>query len=261
MTTARFGFGRVFGQSFAVYARNFVPFAFLGLLVHAPYFLWTHFLVGAPPEMPQHGTFEERYAAQQETMAWFREKWPALLGSAVLSSLMAMVAASALSYGVVQELRGRRAGIGDCIARGVAGLGRTLLVALTVMARILVGLVLFVVPGVIEWCRLWVAIPAAVMEGGGARAAIRRSRDLTAGVKGTIFGFFVVFVLISGGLVQAAEWVLSSSEVPAVIRMDIETVIGILVGIWGSVASAVGYYALRMDREHVDLDQIASVFE
>ena len=46
-----------------------------------------------------------------------------------------------------------------------------------------------------------------------------------------------------------------------VVELAVGTAIDVILGIWSSVACAVAYYALRMDREQVDLAHVTTVFD
>jgi hypothetical protein len=62
----------------------------------------------------------------------------------------------------------------------------------------MLGLVLLVVPGVVVGVLLAVSVPALVVEGRGARAALSRSRDLVAGQWWHTFGMLLLTWLLLG---------------------------------------------------------------
>lgn len=77
------------------------------------------------------------------------------------------------------------------------------------------GLIALIVPGIIVSVMLWVAVPAVVLERAGARAALRRSRELTRGrlwklfLLGLIIGLadLVVEYAIPGVMAANAVWI------------------------------------------------------
>lgn len=59
-----------------------------------------------------------------------------------------------------------------------------------------IGLAVFVVPGIVLWCTWFVAMPVVVMEGGGARRALRRSSELVSGRRVAVLVAYVLVELL-----------------------------------------------------------------
>jgi hypothetical protein len=75
------------------------------------------------------------------------------------------------------------------------------------------------VPGVSYLCETFAAVPAIIVEGGSAGGALRRSRQLTTGVRAQIFGICLVswsvgivwtlaFDVLKGGRLESTTWMI-----------------------------------------------------
>jgi hypothetical protein len=110
---------------------------------------------------------------------------------------------------------------------------------------------------------MWaVAVPAAVIEQRGSTAALSRSQELTSGRRGRVFGAYLVALLLMWVGAMVTEGVLT------VITGFRSTATHI--GLWAFSALfeaftacllATLYYYLRREKEGVDIDQIAAVFD
>src|SRR5215813_11824393 len=200
----------------------------------------------------------------------------------VLILAIEQLGVAAITYGTVQDLRGRRALLGECLSRGLSLMLPVLVVAL------LYTLIVVVVPGIVGYglglvsdslgraastvlqvaasLILYVAIPAAVIEGTGAIASLQRSADLTQGYRWRLLGMFILVGLI---LVVAAAVI----GIVIYVTMSISAVLGGIVIALGGIAMtllfiayvaalpAVTYYNLRVAKEGTDITEIAKVFD
>jgi hypothetical protein len=233
-----FSAGEVIGRSFSVWLRNFVPFSVVTLLINVPLLV----LAAAAP--------------LDAGPAW------SLLLNAV-SGLAELVVAGALTYGVLEALRGSRVPLGMLLRTGFAKLGRVFVVSLGVGVRVFLGTLLLVIPGIVLFCRLYVAIPAAVVEPIDPTDAIDRSRTLTEGSRWGIFLVALVAFLVTlvvGG-VAGLVLVLGGSALPPRVIAVLGTAIGALASPLAACASAVAYHDLRVAKEGVDPAALVKVFE
>jgi hypothetical protein len=243
--------GNVVSRSFGIYAKNFVPFTLLALLMQVPVILYTMHLLSGGLQAFVEGQMIFIFVTS--------------FGSAILS----MVATAAITYGVVEELRGNHAPMSRCISVGLSRLLPVLGTALLVGLVVALGFVLLIVPGVILMCMFWLAIPSVVIEGNGGADALTRSKQLTDGYKSKIFGILFVFGLIGGIAQQVMEAVMdvSSATTPAEAMDLLRTVMifaflfDVIVSSLTAVANAVVYSDIRAIKEGVNTDELASVFD
>jgi hypothetical protein len=112
--------------------------------------------------------------------------------SPYLSALIGFVGTTLVQGALVEvvedEHRGRPArGLRELYRTSYARLGTMLLVSILMGIGVGVGLVLFIVPGVLLAIRWAVATPVVMLEGLGARSAMRRSQELVAGHRKDVF--------------------------------------------------------------------------
>lgn len=245
-------FGELMTRTFAVYLRNFVPFFLLSLVVLSPWAALKWLFNQSMLEQP----------------AKLSEQYPEVamsLGLGALQGLLGVLLTGTFTYGVVQQLRGAPAGIGTCLSTGFSSFGRVLGTAFLAGIRIAIGTMLCYVPGIIESCRLFIAVPAALMEGRGASASIERSIRLTQGSRWQIFGVivFVYGILIALPIVVNV-WATVNHGPEARFEnwfFTMEVLVTAVVQIASGTASAVAYFMLRKGKENIDVKELAAVFD
>jgi hypothetical protein len=239
-----FSVGNVLGRSFSIWFKNLVPFSILSLLVHAPIVLYTIL------------TMQGELTIKKIT-TWGLVVTP---GTIVLS----LVATGAMTYGVFQDLRGARVGLGECISVGLKRLLPVLGVGLVTGLAVMGGIIALIIPGIIIICMLWVAVPVSVVENAGVGAALSHSRELTAGYRWHIFGILFILGLFNKAVTKVLEIVMLGSGTSFdTIRtfLLLAVIVGALIGTLSAVANAVAYHDLRVAKEGVSADDLAKVFD
>jgi hypothetical protein len=167
-----------------------------------------------------------------------------------------------LTYGTVQALRGGKVSIGDCLMQGLRNLPVGMGVGFLAYIGIVLGTILLIVPGLILFTMWSVALQAAIVERTGILGALGRSRDLTSGRRWRVFGTVLIPILISIvtswiliGLVFGLRGVTSTTfQIVSWLVSSVEQAFSVCV-------FATLYYYLRREKEGVDIEQIASVFD
>tara|TARA_R110002072_G_scaffold4174_6_gene29570 strand:+ start:20679 stop:21401 length:723 start_codon:yes stop_codon:yes gene_type:complete len=235
-TQFKLSLGKLVSQSFAVYFRNFFPFLLLAAVMLSPWIAMKVFVPAGPDDTG------------------------ILLGAMLLQILTTYVLTGALTYGVVQQLRGQPAGMAEAVSKGMQAFLRVLGTGLLCGIRIVLFTLLLYIPGIWEQCRLYVALPAAVMENTSGSDAVARSIRLTDGSKWQIFGsWFVMFslpVIITFIAVFAYTIMTPDGAMPYWFDIALALVLSPL----SSVAMAVCYFLLREGKENKSVEEIASVF-
>jgi hypothetical protein len=169
-------------------------------------------------------------------------------------SVLSSVATAFVSYAVVMDMNGSQPSFGACISYGFSSFWRVLGVSLFSGFAILAATMLLIVPGIIVALMFFVIVPVTVIEGVGLDAAMKRSRELTAGRKGDLFvlgmlvGVLIVPLAIAAVLIEP-----SSPELPI-------AVVSGLFGAFMPVVSAVVYVVLRQLREGTQVPELATAF-
>jgi hypothetical protein len=230
------GVGTAIGTSFATVFRNFVPFVGLSLLIGIP----------------------RTFLARTEVPFWLTLLVDLLIGQIVTIILI---------YGTVQSLRGRKAGIGECVRHGFSCLPAALGVGIIALVAYILGLITFIAPGLFLVAIWAVAIPVAVAERVGIGASFSRSAALTRERRWRVFGALVVSWIIYAVVYVA---ILIATLVPLMgVGRGNGWWIAVIPGWIGasvmqaylSALSGVLYYFLRRDKEGADIESIAAVFD
>jgi hypothetical protein len=247
-----FGIGNVLGTGFRIWLKNLVPFVLITAVLYLPVILWG--ISAASGD----ATLEHAKRIDQ-----FRQM------SGLLTNVLNVIVSAALTYGVVMELQGKRASIGSCVATGFGRFFPTLGVGIVVGLAVIGGMILLIVPGVIAMCMFYVAMPASVIEKAGVSAAMKRSRELTDGNKGQIFGLALLLGLMAIGVAFAAGAILlttPSAGIEAYLAgyerlIYVQLGIHVVFGSLSAVMAAVAYYYLRNEKEGTTANELALVFE
>ena len=237
-----------------VLGRNFVPFYALALLITVFPVLYD-FAVDAESFDPTRIAFRFTGNWALDVVGWF-------VGFVLLNLLSA-----AIIFGTTQELRGQRAGIGQCIGRGLSLIVPTILAAIIVAMATGLGLILLIVPGLMIFIVYWFVIPVVVMERPGVLASLARSADITKGVRWRLFGMILISLaiglLIQGIviLVTVPVYFAEGNQWGPMIGGVLYFLINALASAYYAVVNAVAYYEIRQTKEAVEVDQIAAVFD
>ena len=166
----------IVAETFKLYGRYPLLFLALALGVIVPYDLLVLVATGSGP-LAKSGGLGASY----------------LVAAFLVSPLI-----SALHIHAVAEVRaGRAPRLRDIAARGMQVLPTAAATAIMSALGVLVGFVMLIVPGIVLAFRWYVAVQAAAIEHEGWLPALRRSRQLTVGVYGHLFGFGILVGVIS----------------------------------------------------------------
>lgn len=233
-----FQIGDALSKTFSVWGSNLLPLVLVALVVNVPtlYFMRQQLFAQAQKDVQLFGALVN-------------------LSSMVMSTL----ATGAVTYAVVQQLRGRRCGMGEALSVGAARFFPVIGVALLSMLAITGGLILLIVPGIIVSLMLFVAMPVAIIERPGVVASLKRSSALTKGVKGQLFVMSLLIAIIGGALGFAIG--MGIAKVEPNTQWIVLGALQVVVQSFGSVLPAVVYVLLRASREGASIEDLAKVFD
>lgn len=244
--TGDFRVGAILGQAFSILFANIVPFGLLAILVTSPPYLYALVI---DPQIYLEARDDEVGAI-----------WSSI-GFGVVDFLLRSLLSAALVYGTVQELRGQRASLGDCMVRGLSLIFPVIGVAIVAMIATGLASILLLIPGLIVMVMLWVAIPAAVIERQGVFNSLSRSAELTKGFRWKIFFVAIILFLLTAAVGGGAT-ALTLAVFPslgAYLFMELLTTAAFAV--FSGVITAVIYHQLRLAKEGGDINEIAAVFD
>jgi hypothetical protein len=246
-----FSVGEVLGTSFSIFFRNLPAFLLMAVLIYSPLFVY------AMTTNPLDMTMNE--------IVWMGIILA--LGGLVLQNLLT----AAVTYGVVEQMAGRHAGVGKSMAVGLRCMLPTFGLFIVMMICIALGFLALFIPGLIVMCMLYVAVPALVIEQNGIGRALSRSAHLTKGYRWSMFALVILMIIIN----QGASWVVENVVVdsvkidgqtivdPSQWKLYIGSVVGVMLGTGalGATLASVAYVLLRNEKDGVGVGELAKVFE
>lgn len=259
MTTAtlgqpgRFEIGRVFNSTFSVITRNIGLCVGLALLFS-----------GLPTlliRMWQQPQIDAMLQSDPSSMA----DPNAVLSNSYISVIAGLVAfvfslllQAALVRATIEDLNGKRPSFSDCVQIAIRFLLPTLAIGLLVGIGAGIGLVLLIVPGIILWLGWSMAVPVLIQERLGVFGSMSRSRVLTKGNRWSLFGLFLILIIIA----MVIQWgmlvvlVLFGGIIAEIGSALVQTLVSMVL----SIATAVSYVELRQVKEGTSVDELAKIF-
>jgi hypothetical protein len=239
----RYSSGAAIGQAYGLWLAHIVPLSLIGLLFHAPLIVGAVFIgFGDPPEgLVTH--------------------WDRI--SQIVSFFFTTLATGATTHGVIQRLRGLPLEMGASIRWAFGRFGTLLGVAFLYGLCVGVGIVLLIIPGLIVASMFCLATPAAVVEPIGAGGALERSSALTKGHRLGMLLALIVTCLPMLAIIVPITIALGLSESVEMLRYEpmITEICGALFGAPIAVVAAVLYHNVRIEKEGISTDELASVFD
>jgi hypothetical protein len=185
----------------------------------------------------------------------------------LVSLVTGAILQAAIISGAVGDMNGRQVSVAESLRIGLRAFLPLIGLSILLGIAVVIGLCLFIVPGVflaLMWC---VAVPAYVIEQPGVFESFGRSAALTEGNRLRIFALGILFfvaALILGLVVGALSGILSFvtfgffTYVNAVL---IQPAISSVVAAFGATLSAVLYVELRRIKEGAGAATYAAIFD
>lgn len=233
---------KILSSSLSVLFKNFVPFVGLVLIITLPVFLLEAYLGITPSD-------DDYEISGIMGLVYF-----------VLSLVLNQIAVGTLVYGSFLSLNGEKVSMGRTVSRGFSRVLPVIAVALLAGILYMIGTLFLIIPGIIIYMALFVAVPVTVVERIGVIDSLRRSRELTKGNRWRIFAlnllFFVVLIVFMAVAVPILL-TLGNTDIAPYINHFFNTILAAFI----AVVTGVTYHSLRVANEGVDAKQLASVFD
>lgn len=278
-----FRVGGVVARSFSIWGRELPLLLAIALVVHAPRVVAVELVGLAMPQAPRFDPDSRRHGEfMDELDRWLRRAVPVRLASHVVATVLGDITLAFVAFAVYARLRGRRASVGESVRNGLRriapvlraslclcvvssgiGLGGGLLAWKLLRAGHLAPAAgLLTLPGALLLALLlspfWVAVPAAVAD--EPKRLLRRSFRLTRGHRLAVCAGVLLLCAIDWGSGRLLRAGLSSVELPPLARSAVWWTQELLVVSLAAVLAAVGYHALRLEKEGVDVSDLERVF-
>jgi len=196
------------------------------------------------------------------------------LGLFVLGVILQPLGTAAILHLISKEFVDERASISEAFQFAFRRFGPLLLTSMIAGIAIFFGMLLLVIPGII--LAIWYTFVAqvVVVESLKGGAALSRSKELTEGYRGRVFGMFVLFLvagMVLGYAVGFLDRVFPSAEQVrtdegvkvvyhfgrAALKTGVTRLVGILVQTYSAVCFTLMYFDLRIRKEGFDLEMAA----
>lgn len=185
-----FQMGRVFGQASGAIGSNPLAFLIIGLVFGAmPTVAFTSLNAMLTSRQLQPGPNPNLLAESMLTLGL------SLASLIVLVAVFAVVQGSLIKVTLAHD-EGRQTGLGDVVGTALRAALPLAMLGIIMGVAETIGLVFFIVPGVILAMMWAVAAPALVAERRGIFGALGRSRALTKGLRWQILGLTLIILLI-----------------------------------------------------------------
>ena len=233
-----FRVGQILNRTFSVLSRNLLPFCVVTAIAYLPNLL---ILEGNQKGVPQGRVIAMVFIG------------------AILSLILSALSQAIVLFGAFEDMRGRPV---DMIASLKVGLSRFLpVIGVALLVGLLTALaaILLVFPAFIVMSMLFVAMPVCIVERLGPVKSLGRSSMLTKGHRWKVFGLWLIIFLVTavgagmlGGIGYATGPIVGGL---------LKLIWGALAGAFNAIMVVVAYHDLRVVKEGVDTDHIASVFD
>ena len=237
-----FRVGGVVSRSLAVLSRHFLAFFIVSLIAYAPILMEAGNQTVDPADLAQALS---------------------MLGWAFLSLILLItfttLGQTAIVHAAFQDVRRRPVRLAESLNTALRRFLPVLGLALVGGLLTLLGVLLLIVPGFILYTMWFVGLPVCVVERRGPWKSLRRSRELTKGHRWKLLGLTLLLIIPSfASLAIGFGLTAVASPIAGLIGKFIWS------AIWAAFAAtvvAVTYHDLRVAKEGIDIEQIASVFD
>lgn len=191
---------------------------------------------------------------------------PAYLVGMILTLVGSFMFQGYVIHTVVRGHKGLETSIPEAFSAAASKIVPLFILSILVGLGVAVGMIFLIVPGVILLVMWSVGVPAVVVEGASPVQALGRSRALTKGSRWAIFGLVIVAVLLSYAISMAVYGfnfaaMAAAASTPASPQLIGSVIISTLTSVLYGCGAASVYSELRMIKEGIGNDQLASVFE
>ena len=181
-----------------------------------------------------------------------------VLPSAILSLVATQIGTGAITYLVGKACVGETVGVVESYRWALRKAMPLLGTAAVVGFACVFGFFFFVVPAIIAFLVSFAAVPAVMLEDRGVWDGISRSYALAAGSLGRVAAVRLVVALLFGACYAVGYSVAGSITDRADLAMHLAQVPTLIVGPVDAISMVLLYYDLRVRREGLDLERMAS---
>jgi hypothetical protein len=188
-----------------------------------------------------------------------------LLFMILWASIAFPIASGAATYAISERYLGNDVTISESLRRGLSHFLPLSIAQLTATIRVVFGLFLLVLPGILWMLSYSLIVPAILVEGQKAMPSLRRSRELIKGFRGKAFCILLVVnllqIVLAGGVsLLAGLFFDSETSGGAILSSAANNLLSIFLTPLGIVAAILLYYDMRIRKEGFDLEMLSRSF-
>jgi hypothetical protein len=228
--------GRVFNRTFSVFSRNLLPFCLVTFVASLPNFLIVTAGTGAVAPGSR------------------------LIIGGIFTTVLSTIAQAVVVYGAFEDMRGQPVNLVESFRVGLRRFFPVLGVAICVPILAALAAFLLIIPGLIVFTMLYVAVAACVVERLGTFESMGRSAQLTKRNRWKIFGLWFAVLLVVG-IVQGVLSFLAKLVGGPIAAGIVSLIWTAVFSAFNAILAVVTYHDLRVAKEGVDTEQIAAVFD
>jgi hypothetical protein len=180
--------------------------------------------------------------------------------SLVLCTLFNVFAGAAVVDAAIDDMRGRPVDMQKAMRVALRRFFPILGVTAAVVGLAALGFAVVIVPAAMVISACFVVVPVCVVEGLGPVQSMWRSAELTKGYRWRIFAVWFAILLVEGTVQAELDQVTRPFGYFALVLAP-QVAWDVVVGAFAVVLTAVTYRDLRIAKEGVDADQVATVFD
>ena len=175
------------------------------------------------------------------------------------------IATGAGTYAVSERYLGNTVTIGQALARALKRFWTLSFAQLSVATRVVFGVILLVIPGILWSLSYALVVPIVLVEGHKALPSLKRSWDLVKGYRKKVFAILVVVYvlqwLLGFGMGSLAKTLFALESATAnVMESALSNLLSIFMTPFGIIADILLYYDLRIRKEGFDLEMLSRAF-
>jgi hypothetical protein len=179
--------------------------------------------------------------------------------TALVWGILIVITHATVLYGAFQVMRGQSFQVGDSLQKGLSRFFAVIGTSICMVVAMGLSAILLVVPFFILLSMFYVALPACVVERLGPFQSLSRSGRLTKGHRWKILGIWLILAIVSGVVNNIIGRILIAAGIA--ITLLVSMVWHALMSAYQAITVAVAYHDLRVAKEGVDIEHIASVFD
>jgi len=149
--------------------------------------------------------------------------------------------------------------IPEALRVGLRKMGPILAFSFTSGLVVMLGFLLFIVPGLVFMTWFYVGVPVIVLEDRPAAAAMTRSRELSAGHRWQLFGFIFIMVILVGVVTNLIDYLFEQLLGLNVLSTTLGWAVQIVAYVFSSSAPVVYYFHLRVTKEALDVEKLSNL--